>query len=185
MKFATALLALATAAMAIPTKFALEERHNSCKTCDWEHHKNGWGRHKGSERPCSNWVPVTEELIVLDIHAEICLKREAVDHGLLVSDTSVKIDVEIDIVFLQQKYPAYSHLYCDPKSKSKPVRCSSFDAQSQLNTDPIFRARESLWTIAGSTSLKRTIPSRETIKARSWPARSVALWISSCTQHGC
>ncbi|GAB0135583.1 hypothetical protein EsDP_00003916 [Epichloe bromicola] len=120
MKFATALLALATAAMASPTKFAVEKRHGDCKSCEWEHHQEGHGRHRGSMQHCSNWVPVTEELIVIDVKAAICLKTETVDPGLLSTDASIKIDVEIDLVVLRKNYPTYSSLWCDPKGLSKP-----------------------------------------------------------------
>ncbi|QPH04073.1 hypothetical protein C2857_000720 [Epichloe festucae Fl1] len=113
MKFATALLALATAAMASPTNFALEERHSDCKSCDWDHKKYGHGRHQGIEKPCPNWVPTTKDLIAIDVEAKICLNDEAEDYGLS-HDSSIIVDLHIDVTYVHYRYPELSRLYCDP-----------------------------------------------------------------------
>ncbi|KAK2603600.1 hypothetical protein QQS21_004181 [Conoideocrella luteorostrata] len=129
MKFAVALIALATAAFAAPTApttSALEVRGGygggDCESChehdgyghdhDGYGHRSGYGRHHGRKERCDNWVPCDKDGIVLDIEAEVCLNVNVL--GLLKVDLKVDLDVEIDIGLIKKHYPSCERLYCDP-----------------------------------------------------------------------
>ncbi|KAG5979468.1 hypothetical protein E4U55_005141 [Claviceps digitariae] len=109
MKFATALIALATAAMASPTN-SLEAR---CDSCSYQHQKAGYGRYHGEKRHCDNWVPVDESGIALDVKAEICLNLD-INLGFIDFDFSAALDVNIDVALLHLYYPTCKRVVCDP-----------------------------------------------------------------------
>ncbi|KAG5927700.1 hypothetical protein E4U53_002820 [Claviceps sorghi] len=121
MKFATVLAALATAAMASPTK-SLEAR---CDSCDLQHSRGGYGRYHGQERSCDNWVPVDENGIALDVEAEVCLNLQVgIGLGPIGIGLSLDLDAQIDIALIAFKYPSCRRLVCDPThscQKGKPI----------------------------------------------------------------
>ncbi|KAG5918839.1 hypothetical protein E4U42_006728, partial [Claviceps africana] len=121
MKFATALVALATAAMASPTK-SLEAR---CDSCEYQHSKGGYGRHNGQKTKCDNWVPVDEKGIALDVEIDVCLNLDlGIGLGPINIGISLDLDLDIDIALLAIKYPTCRRLVCDPTNscqKGKPI----------------------------------------------------------------
>ncbi|KAG6002311.1 hypothetical protein E4U21_003263 [Claviceps maximensis] len=109
MKFATALIALATAAIASPIN-SVEPR---CDACNYPHQSGGYGRYQGQKRHCDNWVPVDEAGIALDVHAEVCLNLD-LHLGIINIDLSAVLDVDVDIELLALRYPSCRRLVCDP-----------------------------------------------------------------------
>ncbi|CCE29162.1 hypothetical protein E4U22_008466 [Claviceps purpurea] len=131
MKFATALIALATAVMASPASLPVEARavevpktlEARCDSCEIKHHQGGYGRYHGQKKHCDNWVPVNAEGIALDINAEICLNLQF-DLGFINIDLSAAFDVEIDVALLHLFYPSCQRLVCDPTyscKKNEPI----------------------------------------------------------------
>ncbi|KAG5991045.1 hypothetical protein E4U54_003980 [Claviceps lovelessii] len=121
MKFVTALVALASAAVANPIN-SLESR---CGACDYQHESSGYGRYHGEKRHCSNWVPVDEKGIALDVHAQVCLNLDVSIIGLIHLDLSAQLDLDVDVELLHYYYPTCKRLVCDPtysSYKGQPIQ---------------------------------------------------------------